>query len=88
MGMMKMRRIGAGVFFSAILAATPMFAGTEHDEKVKKDLLTVITLQNQPCGAVVSVQRQAEHDYLVSCQTGDRYRVHLADQGRVRVEKQ
>ncbi|HXH12095.1 MAG TPA: hypothetical protein VNP04_20300 [Alphaproteobacteria bacterium] len=86
MGMM--RRIGAGVLFSAMLAAAPLLAGTDHDEKVKKDLLTVITLQSQPCGAVLSFQRQGEHDYLVSCQSGDRYRVRLADPGRVVVEKQ
>ena len=86
--MVKLRKMGAGVLFSAIMVTALVFAGTDQDARVKKDLLTVITLQSQPCGEVLSFQRQGEHDYLVTCQTGDRYHVHLVAEGRVKVEKQ
>jgi len=85
--MVMVRKICVGVMLSVLLATAFVFAGTDHDEAVKKDLFTVITLQRQPCDKVLSFQRQAEHDYLVTCQNGNRYRVHLAE-GRVKVEKQ
>lgn len=69
------------------LAASP--AGAEDDEareRIARDLLTVITMQGLPCGAVVEARRQTDEDYTVECQTGDRYRVRIIDE-RVRVER-
>lgn len=77
----------AGVGLITVLATGPLWAA-EHDEKVKKDLFAVITLEGQPCGAVVSFTRQGDADYIAVCQTGDRYHVTMVPEGRVSVKKQ
>jgi thiamine phosphate synthase YjbQ (UPF0047 family) len=85
--MALVRKIKVGTILVAILITAASFAADDHDEVVKRDLFAVITLQGQPCGKVVSFQRQGENDYLVTCQTGDRYHVNVVS-GRVNVEKQ
>jgi len=74
----------AGVL--ATLVAGPAHAA--EDAAVLKDLSAVIALQGLPCGRVVSAVRQADNDYLASCQDGNRYRVFTNAQGRVVVQKQ
>jgi len=54
---------------------------------VPEDLFAVITLQGKPCGKVKSHERLGENDYLVTCETGDRYRVYVNQEQRVVVEK-
>jgi hypothetical protein len=54
---------------------------------VPEDLFAVITLQGKPCGKVKSHERLGENDYLVTCETGDRYRVYVNEDQRVVVEK-
>ena len=80
--MMKYFNISA--LASLMLIGAPMLLAQE-DEKVKKDLSTVIALQNKPCGEVVSLQRMGENDYLVSCRSGHRYRVFVSESGRVKI---
>ncbi len=63
-------------------------AAEESDEKVKKDLFAVITLRGEPCGAAIRVERRSENDYVAICKAGDRYRVYVAPDDRVVVEKQ
>lgn len=70
---------------------TMLFAGASFaadDVSVLKDLTAVIALQALPCGQVVSVVRQAENDYVASCQDGNRYRVYINSEGRVVALKQ
>jgi len=70
---------------------TTLFAGPSlaaDDVSVLKDLTAVIALQALPCGQVVSVVRQAENDYMASCQDGNRYRVFVNPEGRVIALKQ
>ena len=67
-------------FFAAPSVAT-------DDEELKKDLTAVIALQGLPCGQVVAVTVQAESDYAVSCEDGNKYRVYLNDAGRVVVDR-
>ena len=69
-----------------IVSAGPTPAA--DDVSVLKDLTAVIALQALPCGQVVSVVRQAESDYLASCQDGNRYRVFVNPEGRVVALKQ
>ena len=64
-----------------MLSAGPSLAA--DDVSVLKDLTAVIALQAVPCGQVVSVVRQAESDYITSCQDGNRYRVFINSEGRV-----
>ena len=71
------------------LALMPFAASAFGDgDKVKRDLFAVIALQGKPCGQVLSAERRGEDDYLVTCQSGDRYRVYVGEGDRVKVEKQ
>ena len=83
--MMKYFHIAA--LSSLMLICAPTLLAQE-DEKVKKDLSTVIALQNKPCGEVVSFQRLGENDYVVTCRSGDRYRVSVSESGRVQITEQ
>ena len=85
--MTKTAMMTVGMTLIAVLAAGSVGAADEQDEKVKKDLFAVITLEGQPCGAVVSFTRQGETDYVAVCQTGDRYHVTVVPEGRVSVKK-
>lgn len=79
-------RVWAGVLWTIGLVAGP--AQAADDPAVLKDLTAVIALQGQPCGQVVSATKQADNDYVASCQDGSRYRVFVNAQGRVVVQKQ
>ena len=72
--------------FAAASAATSSLAA--DDASVKKDLITVITLQGLPCGEVVSYTTKNDNDHVVVCKDGNRYHVYVNAQGRVVVEKQ
>lgn len=58
------------------------------DPDVPQDMKAVIALQGQPCDKVVSVKRNADSDYLVTCQDGNRYHVFVDAKGRAVVQKQ
>jgi hypothetical protein len=73
------------LFLIIALIARP--APAQEDSAVLRDLTSVIALQGQPCGQVVSATKQGDNDYIASCQDGNRYRVFVRD-GRVVVQKQ
>ena len=77
--------IPAALLLVLALIARP--ARAQEDPAVLKDLTSVIALQGQPCGQVVSAAKQGDNDYIASCQDGNRYRVFVRD-GRVVVQKQ
>jgi len=76
----RVEGLALGVLMT-MLSAGPALAA--DDVSVLKDLTAVIALQALPCGQVVSVVRQAESDYITSCQDGNRYRVFINSEGRV-----
>ena len=57
------------------------------DDSIGKDLAATIALQGQPCGRVVSATRNADSDYVATCENGARYHVYVDAQGRVIVQK-
>ncbi len=73
------------VMLTAACLAAPSLAA--DDVAVRKDLFTVITLQGQPCGEVVSFTTKSDNDHSVVCKDGNRYHVYVNAQGRVVVEK-
>lgn len=77
------------VLAAAIAISTSMtpLAAQESDVTVAQDLTAVLALQGKPCGQVVSATRQAENDYIATCQDGNRYRIFTNADGRVVVEK-
>ena len=72
------------LFVAAFFAVSSLAA---DEEELKKDLTSVIALHALPCGRVVDVKEQAATDYAVSCEDGNKYRVHINAEERVVVEK-
>jgi len=77
---------------SLIAAATVAALGTSlaaqaPDVTVADDLTSVIALQGQACGKVVSATQQSENDYVAICEDGHRYRIFVNEDGRVIVRK-
>ena len=77
---------------TALVAALLLAPAAGADEKkgdaaVPKDLFAVITLRGKPCGEVKSYEKLAENDYVVTCASGHRYRVHVTEDQRVVVEE-
>jgi hypothetical protein len=73
----------------AALLLAPAAGAEEGKENVAipRDLFAVITLRGKPCGQVKSYEKRAENDYLVTCESGHRYRVHVTEDQRVVVEE-
>lgn len=82
---MGMTRSSAVLLPLLVCAALLVPAADAQD--TAKDLAVVITLQGKPCGTVVSYEKLGENDYLARCSSGDVYRVHVNEQGRVVVTK-
>lgn len=83
--------MSARVWITALTAVAACGGGvslTAADPAVPQDMKAVIALQGQPCDKVVSVKRNADSDYLVSCQDGNRYHVFVDAKGRAVVQKQ
>jgi hypothetical protein len=81
----RKRELIAALLMLSTLSPAP-FAYAQGDA-ILKDLTAVIALQALPCDRVVSALRQAESDYVATCQNGNRYHVFVNAQGRVIVEK-
>jgi hypothetical protein len=78
------------VWISALtaVAACGAVSSAAADPPLPQDMKAVIALQGQPCDKVVSVKRNADSDYLVTCQDGNRYHVFVDPKGRAVVQKQ
>ncbi len=46
-------------------------------DALARDLFSVLALRGKPCGRVVEATRQGEQDYLVRCESGNRYRIRI-----------
>ena len=56
-----------------------------HDEIVKRDLLVVVAAQGVVCTTVTVFKKITNHDYVVNCEGGEKYRVNVSEDGRVNV---
>ncbi len=56
-----------------------------HDEIIKRDLLFVVVSHGVICTAVTAFEQLSNHDYVATCESGDKYRAHVSDDGRVNV---
>lgn len=82
---MNTRRLAWALAGALLLPALTALA-QDDDAKVRKDLATVIALQGKPCGKVTQLKRNAENDYTVTCESGNRYRVRIGANDRVVIE--
>ena len=56
-----------------------------HDEIIKRDLLFVVVSHGVICTVVTAYEQISNHDYVATCESGDKYRTHVSDDGRVNV---
>ncbi len=56
-----------------------------HDEIIKRDLLFVVVAHGVICTAVTAFEQLSNHDYVATCESGNKYRAHVSDDGRVNV---
>jgi hypothetical protein len=76
------------VFMSVIDTIIPSASADDvltHDEVVKKDLLVVVVAQGVACTAVTVFKKITNHDYVATCEGGEKYRVNVSEDGRVNV---
>ena len=77
---------------TALVTATTVSVGgvclAADGPPLPQDMRAVIALQGLPCDKVVNVKRNADSDYSVSCQDGNRYHVFVDAKGRAVVQKQ
>ncbi len=76
------------VFMSVINTVITSASAEEilsHDEVIKRDLLVVVVAQGVVCTAVTFYKKIANHDYVATCEGGDKYRVSVSEDGRVNV---
>ena len=76
------------VFMSVINTVIPSAHADEvltHDEVVKRDLLVVVAAHGVVCTAVTVFKKITNHDYVATCEGGDKYRVNVSEDGRVNV---
>jgi len=76
------------VFMSVMNTIIPSARAEEilsHDEVVKRDLLVVVVAQGVACTAVTVFKKITNHDYVATCEGGDKYRVNVSEDGRVNV---
>jgi hypothetical protein len=80
----SLRSLAFTVLFAVTGVTTALAA---ENGALAKDLTATITLLGLPCGQVVGVVTQGNHDHLATCSNGSRYRVYVNAQGRVTAEK-
>ena len=61
----------------------PPVAAPAHAELVRSQLVELVGPQQPPCGAVRQYARHGRLDYLVECESGRAYRVHVSADGHV-----
>jgi len=59
-----------------------------HDEIIKRDLLIVVAAHGVICTAIAAYEQISNHDYVATCESGDKYRTHVSDDGRVHLTPQ
>lgn len=84
--MRYLRSTTAALLALALTITPPALAQAQDDAQVRKDLATVLALKGKPCGEIVELRRQAENDYLVTCQDGHRYRIYIGADEHVVIE--
>ncbi len=76
------------VFMSVINTIIPSANADDvltHDEVVKRDLLVVVAAHGVVCTAVTVFKKITNHDYVATCEGGEKYRVNVSEDGRVNV---
>ena len=83
-------RKGVGIFLGAIPMTGQMFQQsdklTEHDAEVARSLFSIIELSGYACELITGVDSKTSDEHVVSCASGQSYRVYTAEDGLVTVD--
>jgi hypothetical protein len=60
----------------------------EHEDVMKRHLFSIVNLAGHQCTGVLSYERRAANDNIVTCEDRSIYRIHVTPAGRVAVDKQ
>jgi hypothetical protein len=59
----------------------------DHDSLVARSLFAIVNLSGYDCDEVVGIERAPRREYRVRCGNGTQYRIAVAGDGRVAVER-
>jgi aminoglycoside phosphotransferase len=77
------RRLTARVAVIFVMSFSAVSARAAPDADLSKELLSVIASQQLACGKIVTINTQADRDYLVECQDGSNYQINADPQGKL-----
>lgn len=80
-------RVGTAIAAILILSGCSEGPPATHDEIIRKDLAEILNLQGSRCENVQSFEIDERFDYLVSCDNGVVYRIHVGAEGHVNVNE-
>ena len=69
----------------SISACREMETSASHEEIIRQDLEEIIELQGSSCGDVKHYSLTDHLDYRVECESGVVYRVHVSQEGHIKV---
>lgn len=70
-----------------ILSGCQETPAEDHDEIIRAGLAEILSHQESGCGKVGSWETDSRFDYLVTCESGMRYRIHVGNEGHVNVKE-
>ncbi len=83
-------RKGIGTFLGAVPLTGHIFQQkdklTEQDAEVARSLFSIIELSGNDCDVITGVDSSASNEHIVSCASGQNYRVYTREDGLVAVE--
>ena len=85
-----MVRKGMGTLLGAVPLTGQIFSQkeelTEHDAEVARSLFSIINLSGNACDTITDVDSTTADEHLVSCASGQSYRVYTSEDGLVLVD--
>ena len=84
---LKMKVVCAALFSVLLLSVVTACreSSQSHDDIIRADFAEILALENAECGEVKSYRMHDHLDYVVECESGDVYRIHVSQEGHVRI---
>ncbi len=80
-----LRLVGVSLFFWFFCSIGVAQSPSLDEEAIKLDLLTALTLEGHPCGAVISFEIKTETDNVTNCENGRRFRLYVSEEGTLKI---
>jgi len=73
--------------FATLLGCHRPMESPSHEEIMRAGLEEIISEQGSTCGSVLSYTVDDRLDYRVECESGDVYRIHIDQEGLVKLDR-